>query len=454
MDVTADSRPGLRRGVRFVHDRVRARHALLYPEGVLLLNDTAADIVSRCDTKRTVTDIVSELAAAYQGVTAESVLEMLADLERRRMLGAEPAELAESGPQLKVPRSGLPLGLLAELTYRCPLQCTYCSNPLNLADYQDELDTENWLRVIEQARSIGVLQLHLSGGEPALRRDLVSLVAAARGLGMYTNLVTSGFFLPSKRLHELAEAGLDHIQLSVQDSAAMSADAVAGRRAHARKMIVARSIAETGLPMTVNAVLHRGNIKRLLDIVELAVDFGAERVELANTQFYGWALRNRTALMPSREQVRLADADAALARERYGERLEIVYVTADYFSPRPKPCNYGWGSRQLTVAPNGDVLPCLAAGQLPGLDVPSVRDSALEAVWFDSAAFNRFRGTEWMPDPCHSCALKDVDFGGCRCQAYQLVGDAAVTDPACSLSEHHDLIRTGFEPLPAVRRRM
>ncbi|WP_190813766.1 pyrroloquinoline quinone biosynthesis protein PqqE [Saccharopolyspora pogona] len=454
MDVTADSRPGLRRGVRFVHDRVRARHALLYPEGVLLLNDTAADIVSRCDTKRTVTDIVSELAAAYQGVTAESVLEMLADLARRRMLGAEPAEVAESGPQQEDPRSGLPLGLLAELTYRCPLQCTYCSNPLNLADYQDELDTEDWLRVIEQARSIGVLQLHLSGGEPALRRDLVPLVAAARGLGMYTNLVTSGFSLPPKRLHELAEAGLDHIQLSVQDSAAMPADAIAGRRAHARKMIVARSIAETGLPMTVNAVLHRGNIARLLDIVELAADFGAERVELANTQFYGWALRNRAALMPRREQVQRADADATLARERYGDRLEIVYVTADYFSPRPKPCNYGWGNRQLTVAPNGDVLPCLAAGQLPGLDAPSVRDSTLEAVWFDSAAFNRFRGTEWMPDPCRSCALKDVDFGGCRCQAYQLVGDAAVTDPACSLSEHHDLIRTEFQPQPAVPRRI
>ncbi|MEU6262356.1 pyrroloquinoline quinone biosynthesis protein PqqE [Saccharopolyspora shandongensis] len=454
MGVTLESRPGLRRGVRFVRDRVRSKHALLYPEGVLLLNDTAADIVRRCDSRRTVADIAGELAAAYQGATAESVLELLADLDRRRVLGAEPVGVAESGQQSGAARAGLPLGLLAELTYRCPLQCTYCSNPLNLADYRDELDTETWLRVIEQARSIGVLQLHLSGGEPALRRDLVALVAAAREHGMFTNLVTSGFSLPQRRLRELAAAGLDHVQLSVQDSAATSADVIAGRRAHDRKLDVARDIVAAGLPMTVNAVLHRGNIGRLLDIVELAVGFGAERVELANTQFYGWALRNRAALMPSREQVQQADADAAAARERYGDRLEIVYVAADYFSPRPKPCNYGWGNRQLAVAPNGDVLPCPAAAQLPELDVPSVRDSALDSIWFDSAAFNRFRGTEWMPDPCRSCALKDVDFGGCRCQAYQLVGDAAATDPACSLSEHHDLVRAEFEPRPAVPRRM
>ncbi|MGP4020675.1 pyrroloquinoline quinone biosynthesis protein PqqE [Saccharopolyspora sp. 5N708] len=452
--MTADSRPGLRRGVRLVHDRVRAKHALLFPEGVLLLNDTAADVVRRCDTRRTVADIVDDLAAAYQGVTVESVLGLLHDLASRRVLGDCAADAVDSGPDDQDPRSGLPLGLLAELTYRCPLQCTYCSNPLNLADYRDELTTEAWLRVIEQARAIGVLQLHLSGGEPALRRDLVTLVAAARRLGLYTNLVTSGFSLPRTRLAELAAAGLDHVQLSVQDSAAMSADAIAGRRAHARKMAVAQDITETGLPMTVNAVLHRGNIGSLTDIVELAVRLGAERVELANTQFYGWALRNRAALMPSQAQVQRADEDAALARERYGDQLEIVYVTADYFEPRPKPCNYGWGNRQLTVAPNGDVLPCLAAGQLPGLDVPSVHDASLDAIWFDSTAFNRFRGTEWMPDPCRSCALKEVDFGGCRCQAYQLVGDAAVTDPACALSDHHDLIRTEFAPQPAVPRRM
>ncbi|MFJ1767407.1 pyrroloquinoline quinone biosynthesis protein PqqE [Amycolatopsis sp. NPDC088138] len=352
-------------------------------------------------------------------------------------------------------RSPVPLGLLAELTYRCPLQCTYCANPLNLADYRDELDTATWLDVFSQARDLGVLQLHLSGGEPGLRRDLTTLVTAANGLGLYTNLVTSGISLNETRIAGLAAAGLDHFQLSLQDAEAAPGDRVAGRVAHERKLAVAEAVRGVGLPLTINVVLHRGNVGRIPAIAELAGRLGADRLELAHTQFYGWALRNRAALMPSRDQVDQAAEDVADARERYG--FEIVHVAADYYDPRPKPCNYGWGARQLTVTPNGHVLPCLAAETLPGLEIPTVRSDSLARIWYESSAFRRFRGTDWLPDPCASCALKEIDFGGCRCQAYQLTGDATVTDPVCDLSEHHGLVLDGVAepvPEPAIPRRM
>ncbi|OLB74279.1 MAG: pyrroloquinoline quinone biosynthesis protein PqqE [Actinobacteria bacterium 13_2_20CM_2_71_6] len=351
------------------------------------------------------------------------------------------------------PRSPVPLGMLAEITYRCPLHCTYCSNPLNLAEYKDELSTDDWLRVLEEARALGVLQVHFSGGEPMLRRDLSTLVSRAHALGMYSNLVTSGIPMKEADVAALAAAGLDHFQLSIQDSLPSSADAIAGLRGHERKLAVAGWVRANGLPLTVNVVLHRSNVDRLLPIAELAVSLGAERLELAHTQFYGWALKNRAALMPTREQVDSATQEAAIAKQRYGDTVEIVHVIADYHDSTPKPCMYGWGSRQFVVAPTGDVLPCLSAAQLPDLGIVNVKEAGLREIWYESKAFNRFRGTDWMPEPCRSCALKEIDFGGCRCQAYQLLGDAAATDPVCELSPHHDVVpqltaATGGTPVP------
>ncbi len=309
---------------------------------------------------------------------------------------------------------------------------------MNLAGFRDELDTPAWLDVLDQARALGVLQVHLSGGEPLLRRDLATLVGRARSLGMYTNLVSSAIPLSEPVLDALVSAGLDHFQLSIQDSDIASADRIAGLRGHERKLAAAGLVRRYGLPLTINVVLHRDNCARVLPIAELAASLGADRLELAHTQYYGWALRNRATLMPSAEQVAAAGRDAAAAREKYD--MEVVHVVADYHASRPKPCMYGWGSRQLVVAPNGDVLPCLSAAILPGLEVPNVRATPLAEIWYESDSFNRFRGTAWLPEPCQSCALREVDFGGCRCQAYQLTGDPTATDPACELSPHHDLV--------------
>jgi pyrroloquinoline quinone biosynthesis protein E len=455
--------PGLRRGVRLVHDPVRGAPALLYPEGVLLLNETAAAVLRECDGVRDIDAIAARLNDRYDGVSAEDVADLLADLHRRRLIGwgaaGQPvaAPVVPELPPAAQPRAPTPLGLLAELTYRCPLHCTYCANPINLAGYRDELDTAAWCRVLDEARALGVLQVHFSGGEPLLRRDLADLVRHAHGLGMYVNLVTSGIPLAAGALDELAGAGLDHLQLSIQDARPAEADAVAGIPAHARKLAVAEQARRLGLTLTANAVLHRGNVDRLVDITALAAAMGADRVELAHTQYYGWALRNRAALMPSAEQVAHARRDAVLARQRYGDRLEIVHVLADYHTGAAKPCMDGWGSRQLVVAPNGDVLPCLAAAQLPGLVPVNATHTPLRDIWYDSSAFNRFRGTDWLPEPCQSCALREVDFGGCRCQAYQLTGDPGATDPACHLSPHHDRLvaLSAADPAAvAVPRRM
>jgi pyrroloquinoline quinone biosynthesis protein E len=299
-----------------------------------------------------------------------------------------------------------------------------------------------------------VLQLHLSGGEPLLRRDLVELVALARRIGLYSNLVTSGIPLTERRLGELVDAGLDHLQLSIQDDRPGEADQMTGIRTYERKMEVARRVRDAGLPLTVNVVLHAGNVARIAAIGELAARLGADRLELAHTQYYGWGLRNRAALLPSAEQVEHAGAAAAEVHRRYGDAMEVVYVEPDHRTGRPKPCMNGWGSRQFVVNPVGAVLPCLAADQLPDLRPVNVDAQPLRDIWFDSAAFNRFRGTEWLPEPCHSCALREVDFGGCRCQAFQLTGDATATDPACSLSPQHSLVAALVEAGPATPRRM
>ncbi|SIO29096.1 pyrroloquinoline quinone biosynthesis protein E [Rhodovulum sp. ES.010] len=331
-----------------------------------------------------------------------------------------------------------PIAMLAELTHRCPLSCPYCSNPVELTRRDAELDTATWADVFRQAADLGVLQLHLSGGEPVSRRDLVDLVVAAREAGLYTNLITSGIGLTERRLKELDAAGLDHIQLSLQGTDAEMADRIGGYRGgFARKMDVARWIGEIGFPLTLNAVLHRQNLHQLPRAIEMAVEMGARRIEVATVQFHGWALQNRAALMPTRDQAREADAIVAKARQRLKGTLVIDYVPADYHSDYPKKCMGGWGSTGLNVAPDGLVLPCHAAQTIPTLDFDRVQEKPLREIWYEGAAFNAFRGTEWMQEPCRSCERKTVDFGGCRCQAMALVGDAAATDPVCIKSPHH-----------------
>ena len=432
-------KPGLARGVRLVHDPVRDADALLYPEGSLLLAGPAPDVVRACDGATDVEGLVRVLSAGYADVDAEDVTALVDDLVARRLL-------ADGGPPVTAqlcagdPAGGLlPIGMVAELTYRCPLKCGYCSNPVQLTP-QPELTTDQWITVLTQARELGVLQLHFSGGEPVLRPDLPDLVAVARGLGMYTNLITSGIGVTEGRLGRLVAAGLDHVQLSVQDADAPAADAIAGLRAHDKKIAVAALVTATRLPLTVNVVLHAANVDRLADFADFAARLGADRLELAHTQYYGWGLINRAALMPTADQVRRAGLAAAEAYQRHGKDIDIVYVEPDYHTGHPKPCMSGWGSRQFSVSPTGVMLPCLAAEQLPGPPPPNVTDASLADIWHSSELFNRFRGTEWMPSPCHDCALREIDFGGCRCQAFQLIGDAAATDPACTLSPHHDLL--------------
>ena len=331
-----------------------------------------------------------------------------------------------------------PIAMLAELTYRCPLSCPYCSNPIEMARQDQELDTATWADVFRQAADLGVLQLHLSGGEPASRRDLTELVHAARTAGLYTNLITSGIGLSQRRLAELDEAGLDHIQLSLQGTDAGMADMIGGYRGgFDRKMKVAGWIAGIGFPLTLNAVLHRKNLHQLPRAIEMAVEMGARRIEVATVQFHGWALQNRDALMPTKEQAQEATRIVAEARVALKGKLVIDYVPADYHSDYPKRCMGGWGTTGLNIAPDGLVLPCHAAQSIPHLEFDSVRDRRLRDIWYDSAAFNAYRGTDWMADPCKSCERKTVDFGGCRCQAMALLGDANATDPVCVKSPHH-----------------
>jgi pyrroloquinoline quinone biosynthesis protein E len=332
-----------------------------------------------------------------------------------------------------------PFGMLAELTYACPLHCPYCSNPLNLADYSDELTTEEWQRVLAEARALGVLQLHLSGGEPLQRRDLVDLVSSARDLGLYTNLITSSLGLSRRRAEQLKAAGLDHVQISIQADDPSLSDRIAGTPSYEKKVAAARMVKELDWPLTLNVVIHRHNIDRIGNILDLAEQLEADRIELANTQYYGWAWRNRAALLPTRAQLEGAEEVVRAARRRLEGEMEIIYVIPDYYSKYPKPCMGGWGKNQLTVTPSGNVLPCPAAHTL-NLPRATVRERSLAWIWDQSPLFQRFRGTAWMPEPCRSCDRREVDFGGCRCQAFQLTGDAARTDPVCHLSPDHEMV--------------
>jgi pyrroloquinoline quinone biosynthesis protein E len=340
-----------------------------------------------------------------------------------------------------------PYALLAEITYRCPLHCPYCSNPTQARNDQ-ELTINEWTRVIREAAALGILQIGFSGGEPLVRRDLPDLVSAAREANLYTNLITSGIGLDDDRVAALRDAGLDSVQLSFQSDNAHLADEIAGTRAHQHKLDVAAKIRAAGIPLSLNFVIHRRNIDRLSQMIELAESLQAERVELANVQFYGWAFLNRASLLPTREQVVRAREVATAAKARLAGKIDIFYVLPDYYETRPKPCLNGWGQRYLTVNPIGDVLPCpTASSAIPDLRFENVRAHELDWIWRESESFNRFRGTEWMPEPCQSCPQRDIDFGGCRCQAALLTGDAAKTDPICELSPNRALVETVLRDL-------
>ncbi|GGM96812.1 pyrroloquinoline quinone biosynthesis protein PqqE [Streptomyces fuscichromogenes] len=349
-----------------------------------------------------------------------------------------------------------PWALLAELTHACPLHCSYCSNPLELTRRSRELTAGQWAAVFRQAAELGVLHTHLSGGEPLLRRDLEQIARAAVEAGLYTQLVTSGVGLSAGRLDALVDAGLHSVQLSVQHADPGRSDQLAGHPAFDAKRQAAALVKERGLPLGVNVVLHRHNLDALDALMELAVAWRADRVELANTQFYGWGLLNRAALMPSREQLAAAGEQVKAWRERLGGAVEITWVVPDYFSGAPKPCMGGWGAVSLTVTPDGTTLPCPAAATVPGLHAPNAAERPLRWIWEESPAFNAYRGTDWMPDPCRGCERRTEDFGGCRCQAFALTGDASRTDPACSLSPDHAaliaLTRPGTPPMPVPRR--
>ncbi len=330
--------------------------------------------------------------------------------------------------------------LIAEVTHRCPLHCVYCSNPLEMQRRSDELSTADWLSIFQQASEMGVLQLHLTGGEPLARPDLTELIGGARAAQLYSNLITSGVGLDERRLDQFIEAGLDHIQLSFQDSEEATANEFAGTRSHALKLRIAQMIRERPVAFTVNMVVHRRNLDRLAEMIAFAEETGAQKLEIANVQYYGWALRNREALLPTRQQLDRSIEIVEAARERLKGKLRIDFVFPDYYSKYPKPCMNGWGHQQMLIDPAGRVLPCHAAAVIPGLDLPSTREHGLQWIWEDSPAFNRFRDESWMPEPCRSCDRRTRDFGGCRCQAFLLAGDAAATDPVCILAPQHALI--------------
>lgn len=357
---------------------------------------------------------------------------------------------------------GIPLWLLLELTYRCPLKCPWCNNPIDLERYRNELTTEEWKRVLREGRELGALQLGLSGGEPMMRDDVEELCAEATRLGYYTNLITSGIGLNDKRLAALKRAGLKHIQLSIQSPDEALNDELVGARCFKRKLEVAHAIKAHGFPLVLNVPVCRQNIDQCEAILRLAEELEAAFLEFANLQYYNWALLNRPELLPTRAQLERAEAAVKVARQRLGKRMTIFFVVPDYYEGRPKGCMNGWGSIMMTVVPNGTVLPCQEARVITTLEFPSVRTASLAWIWRESPAFNLFRGDAWMKEPCRSCPDRARDFGGCRCQAFLLTGDPANADPACSLSPHHDIVRRAVEEVedprrwhpPLVRRQM
>ncbi len=468
-------KPRLARGVRLRPDPRDGAPVLLSPERGLRLSATAAAVVGLCDGERDVEAIVAELAGRYAVAAADrarvdgDVRNLLADLRGRGLLEAgDDRGDSESGAREARPAAeprdatpdvtpdatpeGAPYTLVAELTHRCALACPYCSNPRALVRGPEELTTDEWLRVVDDAAALGVMQIHLSGGEPLARPDLEPIAARAHARDLYVSLVTSGVPLERERLERLAPS-LDHVQLSVQDAEGASSDRIAGIAAFDQKMRVAGWVKELGLPLTLNVVLHRENIDRVEAIVALAERLGADRLELANVQLVSWALENRGALLPTASALERARGVAAEARRRFEGRMQVVFVLPDWHADRPRACMDGWGRRFAVVAPDGAVLPCHAARGLP-LDFETVRSRSLRAVWADGEALRAYRGEAWMAEPCKSCDRRGIDFGGCRCQAFALTGDMHATDPACSLAPQHALVRAARDEAerPPARR--
>jgi pyrroloquinoline quinone biosynthesis protein E len=457
-ELSADSIRGplLARRARLRWDAIRKTHVLLAPENVVQLTRTAAETLALCDGVRTRAAVIAQLEAKYPSAPVSRDVNALLDRLVARGFVTDPdagaMEAVATESIARTSREGEPpVALLAELTYRCPLRCGYCSNPIDFANYRDELDEAGWKRVIDDAAAMGVYHVHFSGGEPLLRSDLESLVAHARGAGLYTNLITSAYGWSEARLDRLVEAGVDHIQVSFQDSEADSADRIAGTRVHREKIAAARAIVARGIALSVNVVLHRGNLARVGELIALAESLGAVRIELANTQYHGWALSNRDALIPSREALVEASIVADRERARLRGRMDVIYVFPDYYTDVPKPCMDGWGRRFVTVVPDGTALPCPGAHALP-IAFESVKQRSLAWIWNESPGFAAYRGTAWMSEPCGSCERREVDFGGCRCQAFALTGDARATDPACAKAPAHAIVASAREAAMRVPR--
>ncbi len=453
---------------RLVTDPIRTTQALLDPERVLFLSPSTRAILDLCDGSRTTHEIISSLKKQHPNAPIErDVPPALASLHAKGALAYSP--LAPVAVVTEQERDGArgddlrpPLAMTAELTFRCPLRCGYCSNPTDLGAFADELSVEDWLKVLDEAADAGVLQCSFSGGEPLLFDGLEQLIARARARGMYTNLITSAHGLTEERLDALVRAGIEHVQISVQHADPSRADALSGvsaqRSLHEHKLWAARAVVARGVALSINVVLHRETIESVGALIDLAESVGAVRLELASVQSHGWALANRAALLPTRAQGEAASRVAKAAKARIGAKMRVVYVVPDYYADRPKPCMDGWGRKFITVAPDGRVLPCPGAHALPMRFDRVLEGATIEELWRTSEPFNAFRGTAWMPEPCASCDERDRDFGGCRCQAFALTGSANNTDPTCSKSPHHAVVTSAREeaeraaPLIQLRR--
>jgi len=466
--ISRESRPAFARYARLHQDRVRGRRVILAPERAYEVDPVGEAVLALCDGELTVGEIVEHLASIYSApvdIIANDVGKMLQGLADKRLLrdgpdSRAPASLSPAARSYPYSPGG-PAGLLAELTHRCPLQCPYCSNPLEMERAATELSADEWGDAFRQAAAMGVLQLHLSGGEPTARRDLERILAQAIEAGLYTNLITAGVLLTREALQRLADIGLDHVQLSIQDVDPENADRISGYKGGlSKKRDVARWTRELGLGLTVNAPMHRQNMERLPAIIDFALEVDAQRIEVAHIQYYAWAEKNRAALIPTREDflktIEIVDA----AKARLTGVLNFDFVIHDHYATWPKACMGGWAQSIVVLTPSGRVLPCHAAQTLPGLAFETVRERALADIWRNGAAFAAFRGEEWMKEPCRACDRREIDFGGCRCQAFAVTGDASAADPACQLSPHHGRFAALAEaesrvaPPPFVYRRM
>ncbi len=443
--ITPDSRPAFARYARLHEDRARSRTVILAPERAYELDPIGLIVLRAINGETRLGDLCAKLAAQYSApldIIARDVTGLLQGLADKRLLrdgkdAFAPPPLSAFASSIKPFADGL-TGLLAELTHRCPLQCPYCSNPLDLERANTELTADEWGETFRQAASAGALQLHLSGGEPTARRDLEAILAHAVDAGLYTNLITSGVLLTRERLARLADIGLDHLQLSIQDVVPDNADRIANyENGLPKKRDVARWTRELGLGLTINAPMHRQNIAHLPQIIDFAVDVDAQRIEIAHIQYYAWAQVNRAALIPTREAFMETVGVVDEAKKRLAGVLNFDFVIHDHYATRPKTCTGGWGRSIMAVTPSGKALPCHAAQTLPGLVFDNVRQRPLTDIWRNGDAFNAFRGTGWMKEPCRSCDRREIDLGGCRCQAFAMTGDAAATDPACHLSPAH-----------------